>query len=93
MHANEMIWGIELETTIPAHDSAPIGAYHRGLPVPWLFYRLGWPTGWYKGADRHKRYGQLFSANGQTPNWAAIKAKLLDMARKYDRKANDARRA
>lgn len=58
-----------------------------------LFYRLGWTTGWYKGADRHKRYGELSSADGRTPDWAAIKAKLLDMARKYDREANDVRPA
>jgi len=47
-----------------------------------LYYRLGWTKGWYKGANRDKRYGEL-----GTPAWKAIKGKLLEMARKYDRQA------
>jgi len=49
-----------------------------------LFYRLGWTRGWYKGANRDKRYGELRGSE-QTPDWKTIKRKLLDMARKYDR--------
>lgn len=52
-----------------------------------LFYRLGWTTGWYKGADRHKRYGELKSTDGKTADWKTIKAKLMEMAQKYDRPA------
>jgi hypothetical protein len=51
-----------------------------------LFYRLGWTKGWYKGALRDKRFGEL-SQDGQTCDWKAAKAKLLEMARKYDRAA------
>jgi len=50
-----------------------------------LFYRLGWTRGWYKGANRDKRYGELCGHDGQTSDWKTIKAKLLEMARKYDR--------
>jgi Putative amidoligase enzyme len=48
-----------------------------------LFYRLGWTKGWYKGALRNKRFGEL-STEGQTCNWTAIKSKLLELAKKYD---------
>lgn len=48
-----------------------------------LFYRLGWTKGWYKGALRDKRYGELAGYTTR-PNWKAIKTKLLEMARKYD---------
>ena len=48
-----------------------------------LFYRLGWTTGWYKGEDRRKRYGELRD-EARTPDWKAIKQKLLEMGRKYD---------
>ena len=51
-----------------------------------LYYRLGWTKGWYKGALRDKRFGEL-SRDGQTCDWKAAKAKLLEMARKYDRAA------
>ena len=51
-----------------------------------LFYRLGWTRGWYKGALRDKVFGQM-AMDGQTPDWKAIKAKLLEMARKYDHTA------
>lgn len=51
-----------------------------------LFYRLGWTRGWYKGANRDKRYGDL-QRDGQAPEWKAIKRKLLEMAAKYDRQA------
>lgn len=50
-----------------------------------LFYRLGWTRGWYKGANRDKRYGELRGHDGYEPDWKTIKTKLLDMARKYDR--------
>ncbi len=40
MNANDIAFGIELETTIPATDPTPIGGYHNGLPVSWL------PAGW-----------------------------------------------
>ena len=36
MHANNIAFGIELETTMPATDTTPIGGYHNGLPVAWL---------------------------------------------------------
>ena len=49
-----------------------------------LFYRLGWTKGWYKGALRDKIFGELADGEG-TPDWKTIKAKLLDLARKYDR--------
>jgi len=48
-----------------------------------LFYRLGWTKGWYKGDLRNKIFGQI-DGNDQTPDWKAIKTKLLDLARKYD---------
>ena len=40
MHANDIAFGIEFETTLPAHDDTPIGGYHNGVQVPWL------PAGW-----------------------------------------------
>jgi hypothetical protein len=40
MNANEIAFGIELETTIPCTDNTPIGPYHNGYQVPWL------PAGW-----------------------------------------------
>jgi hypothetical protein len=40
MHANDIAFGIELETTMSATDTTPIGGYHNGLPVAWL------PAGW-----------------------------------------------
>ena len=48
-----------------------------------LFYRLGWTKGWYKGALRDKVFGQI-AGEGTTPDWKAIKTKLLELARKYD---------
>lgn len=48
-----------------------------------LFYRLGWTKGWYKGELRHKTYGEIAGYTTR-PDWKAIKAKLLEMARKYD---------
>lgn len=38
--ANDIAFGIEFETTLPASDTTPIGPYHRGTQVPWL------PAGW-----------------------------------------------
>ena len=55
MNANEIAWGIELETTLPDTDTTPIGGYHRGLPVAWL------PTGWKAERDssiRPQAYGR-----------------------------------
>ena len=40
MHANDIAFGIEFETTLPASDTTPIGGYHNGTQVPWL------PEGW-----------------------------------------------
>ena len=40
MNANEICFGIEFETTLPASDTTPIGPYHNGTQVPWL------PSGW-----------------------------------------------
>ncbi len=40
MHASEITFGIEIETTLPGHDTTPIGGYHRGTQVPYL------PAGW-----------------------------------------------
>jgi hypothetical protein len=40
MHASEIAFGIEFETTLPGNDTTPIGPYHGGYQVPWL------PTGW-----------------------------------------------
>jgi hypothetical protein len=40
MNANQIAFGIEFETTLPATDSTPIGPYHHGYQVPWL------PEGW-----------------------------------------------
>lgn len=44
-----------------------------------LFYRLGWTKGWYKGELKDKRFGEI-----GTCDWKAVKAKLIEMARKYD---------
>ena len=40
MNANQIAFGIEFETTLPANDATPIGPYHGGCQVPWL------PNGW-----------------------------------------------
>jgi len=40
MNANEITFGVEVETTLPADDTTPIGRYHHGVQVPWL------PEGW-----------------------------------------------
>ncbi|NLS96671.1 MAG: hypothetical protein GXX96_31430 [Planctomycetaceae bacterium] len=40
MDANQIAFGIEFETTLPASDTTPIGPYHGGYQVPWL------PNGW-----------------------------------------------
>lgn len=51
-----------------------------------LFYRLGWTKGWYKNDLRDKTFGEIAGATTK-PEWKAIKTKLLDLARKYDRAA------
>lgn len=38
--ANDLHFGVEFETTLPAADRTPIGGYHHGTQVAWL------PTGW-----------------------------------------------
>ena len=48
-----------------------------------LFYRLGWTKGWYKGALRDKKFGEIAS-DSFAPDWKAIKTKLMELARKYD---------
>ena len=48
-----------------------------------LFYRLGWIKGWYKGELRNKVFGEV-TGEGLSIDWAAVKAKLLEMGRKYD---------
>src|SRR5690606_21574368 len=40
MRADQIAFGIEFETTLPASDTTPIGPYHNGTQVPWL------PSGW-----------------------------------------------
>jgi hypothetical protein len=40
MNANEIFFGVEFETTMPARDTTNIGRYHNGLQVDWL------PQGW-----------------------------------------------
>ena len=40
MNANDTNFGVELEVTLPASDTTPIGSYHHGVQVPWL------PEGW-----------------------------------------------
>jgi hypothetical protein len=51
-----------------------------------LFYRLGWTKGWYKGALRNKVFG-LLATDGACPDLKAIKKRLAELARKYDRAA------
>ena len=51
-----------------------------------LFYRLGWTKGWYKGDLRTKTFGEIASDTSRR-DWRAIKSKLIDLARKYDRAA------
>ncbi|MDX1961610.1 MAG: amidoligase family protein [Pirellulales bacterium] len=40
MHARDLAFGIEFETTLPTSDPTRIGPYHGGYQVPWL------PEGW-----------------------------------------------
>ncbi len=54
MNANDIAFGIEFETTLPANDDTPIGPYHGGWQVPWL------GTGW-----KAERDGSIIP---QTPN-------------------------
>jgi hypothetical protein len=39
MDANDLTFGVEIETTIPA-GACYVGGYHNGVQVPWL------PEGW-----------------------------------------------
>ena len=54
MNANDIAFGIEIETTLPAHDTTPVGGYHNGLPVAWL------PAGW-----KAERDGSIRTAPGR----------------------------
>lgn len=51
-----------------------------------LYYRLGWTKGWYKGALRDKVFG-LLATEAACPDLKAIKKRLAELARKYDRAA------
>ncbi len=48
-----------------------------------LFYRLGWTKGWYKGELRNKKFGEVNDSD-LSADWKGLKAKLLELARKYD---------
>ncbi|NLF29472.1 MAG: hypothetical protein GX591_01140 [Planctomycetes bacterium] len=60
MNANEMTFGIEIETVAPEsalqNDGLQIGSYHRGIQVPYL------PQGW-----RAERDGSIRCTNGGHP--------------------------
>ena len=56
MHANDIAFGIEIETHMPGHDRTPIGGYHNGLPVSWL------PSGW-----KAERDGSIRTPAGRKP--------------------------
>lgn len=56
------------------------GAKDGETEVNRLFYRLGWTKGWYKGAMKDKRFGEVTTGIDLKP----IKTKLLDLAKKYD---------
>jgi len=45
VNANEIGYGVELETTMPTSDTTIVGGYHNGLPVSWL------PAGWKNERD------------------------------------------
>jgi len=62
------------------------GAGHGETELNRLFYRLGWTRGWYKGDLRDKTFGAL-ADEATAFDLKAIKTKLLDLARKYDRRA------
>ncbi len=36
MQANEITFGVEIETTLPQSDNTSVGGYHCGIPVPYL---------------------------------------------------------
>lgn len=54
MHANEIHFGVEFETTLPARDDTNVGPYHAGTQVAWL------PTGW-----KAERDGSIRTAPGR----------------------------
>ena len=56
MHANDIAFGIEIETHMPGNDRTPIGGYHNGLPVAWL------PAGW-----KAERDGSIRTPAGRKP--------------------------
>ena len=56
MHANDIAFGIEIETHMPGTDRTPIGGYHNGLPVAWL------PEGW-----KAERDGSIRTPAGRKP--------------------------
>jgi hypothetical protein len=49
MNANEITFGIEIETTLPA-DSTPVGGHGFGVQIPWL------PEGWLADRDPSIHY-------------------------------------
>ncbi len=59
------------------------GAGHGETEINRLFYRLGWTKGWYKGELRNTKFGEI-ADEATTPDWKAIKKKLIEMGRKYD---------
>ena len=64
MNANQIAFGIEFETTLPASDDTPIGPYHHGNQVPWL------PEGW-----RAERDGSI-QATGNRKGCEFVSPKL-----------------
>ncbi len=56
MNANDIAFGIEIETHMPGTDRTPIGGYHNGLPVAWL------PAGW-----KAERDGSIRTPAGRKP--------------------------
>lgn len=45
MEANQIAFGVEVETHLPANDATPIGTYYNAKQTPWL------PQGWNCGHD------------------------------------------
>lgn len=56
MDANQMTFGCEFETMIPAANCPAVGSYHRGIQIP------GLPTGWNAQSD-----GSIVAPDGYRP--------------------------
>ena len=69
MQANDIAFGIEFETTLPAADRTPIGPYHGGTQVPWL------PTGW-----KAERDGSIRTLNATRKGCEFVSPKLRGFA-------------